>query len=108
MAHRLWHGIDVDVYIERMGIAVLGARLWATQFMVILQRLKGLLRPPQIGPQLQLVLQKQCCYEKFAMVDDGFASENLSPGGSARNFSDGPLFSESVVGNSQLQSGRWY
>ena len=93
MAHRLWHGI-VDVYIERMGIAVLGARLWATQFMIILQHLRGLLRPPQIRTQLQPALQKQCYCQKFAMVDDGFASENLSPGGSARNFSDGSLFSD--------------
>ena len=52
MAHRLWHGIDVDLYIERMGIAVLGPRLWATQLMFVRQSFKGLLKPPQIRLQL--------------------------------------------------------
>lgn len=52
MAHRPWHGIDVDVHIERTGIAVLGTRLWATQLIFVTESLKGLLRPPQILPQL--------------------------------------------------------
>ena len=52
MTHRLWHGIDVDVHIERIGIAVLGARLWATQLMIVTKSLRCLLRPPQILPQL--------------------------------------------------------
>ena len=41
MVHRLWLGIDVDLYIERMGIAVLGPRLWATQLMLSSKASKG-------------------------------------------------------------------
>ena len=103
MAHRLWHGIDVDVHSERMGIAVLGARLWATQLMFVTQSLKGLLRPPQIRQQILLVLQKQCCCQ---MLDDGFASENLSPGGSACNLSDGSLFSDRTIHSFNLEVPR--
>lgn len=80
MAHRLWHGIDVDVYIERIGIAVLGARLWATQLMSITENLEGLLRPTNTSTVLTRTAKSMLL---FRWLDDGFASENLSLGGSA-------------------------
>ena len=46
MAHLLWHGINVDVYVERIGVAVLAVRLCATQLILTQRSLSRLITNP--------------------------------------------------------------
>ena len=52
MTHFLQHGIDVEAYIDRNGIAVLGARPWATQFILLARIVKPLLELQHDHPLL--------------------------------------------------------
>ena len=95
MVHRFWHGIDVDVHIERIGIAVLGARLWATPLIFITESPQ---RPSKASINTCIALSRTVIVMLvLRCLDDGFASEKLSLGGSAYNFSDGSLFSSRAI-----------
>ena len=95
MVHRFWHGIDIDVHIERIGIAVLGARLWATPLMFVTESPQ---RPSKASANTCTALSRTAkAMLLFRCLDDGFASEKLSLAGSAHNFSDGSLFSGRAI-----------
>ena len=78
MLHRFWHGIDVDVHIERIGIAVLGTRLWATPLMIVTESPQ---RPSKASTNTCTALSRTAkAMLLFRCLDDGFASEKLSLG----------------------------
>ena len=71
MAHLLWHGIDVDVYKERIGFAVLAVRLCATQLILIQRSLSRLTTNPL---PLGIGDVKQRSLSVEGILDDGGAS----------------------------------